>query len=155
MTVDPIQPYSEDSSPVGSPRSGSAPTNAPVKMSKQDRRAQREHNDLITVLNTEEGRAVLMRILNRCNPYKPNTEPDAFRQGIREGQRQIGTWLIATVTRADPVGYSKLLEDNAQRLQKIANDESLIAENEQKKADKATPLHRIRDWGLRMVRRAI
>jgi hypothetical protein len=155
MSVTPLNPFAEDSAPTGAQapedmKPGPATTK---RMTARERKDQREHNELVAVLNSEEGRAVIGRILDRCKPYTPNTEADAFRQGIREGQRQIGTWLIGAITRVDPVGYSKLLEDRAQRLEKARTEEALISEREDLEREQSKPLHRLAQWGKRLVNR--
>lgn len=155
MSVTPLNPFAEDSAPTGAqvPVETKTGDPKPKRMSARDRRELREHNELVEVLNTTDGRAVIGRILDRCKPYHANTEPDAFRQGIREGQRQIGAWLIGALTKVDPVGYAKLLEDRAQRLEKTRTEEAVIAERDELERHQSTPLHRLTAWGKRMLGR--
>lgn len=156
MTITPLQPFTEDTAPTGSGPAPAEQQPQPRRMSPRERQEQREHNELVAVLNTPEGQAVLLRILDRCKPYHPNNEADAFRQGIREGQRQIGTWLIGIVTKVDPVGYAKLLEQRAQRLERIRSEEAIMADQERVTENAEKPLwQRAVDWAQRRARRAV
>lgn len=83
-------------------------TTDPQKLKEQDEefklKRERELKDLRTVLKTGEGRAVLRRILERCHPFLPSfigkgsPNSETF---LREGERNIGLFIMAEVEEAD------------------------------------------------------
>ncbi len=80
-----------------------------------DRKRDREHNQLVEVLATPHGRAVIWRILEQCNPYAANDKGTEYQRGVQEGQRRIGNWVITLIEGADRLGYAKMIEDDANR----------------------------------------
>lgn len=107
---------------------------ARVEVSAKERRQQREHNHLVNVLATEDGRALVWRILDHCKPYTANDKPGEYQRGIQEGERRVALWLLALIDDVDSFGYAKLIEDNAQRQGRIDALEHAIARNEQVQA---------------------
>ncbi len=96
-----------------------------------DRKRDREHNHLVEVLATADGRALLWRILEHCNPYAANDRGTEYQRGVQEGQRRIGNWVITLIESADRLGYAKLIEDDANRQAHIDAIEQAIAIGEQ------------------------
>jgi hypothetical protein len=78
-------------------------------ISALERRRQREHNELVAVLNTEAGQAVIMRILAHCRPYHSTWSMDQSVMVLAEGKRAVGLWLIQEIQHVDPEMYAKLL----------------------------------------------
>jgi hypothetical protein len=143
VAVDPLNPLAEDSAPLPSETAPpEKPDAKPKRMSPQERRALRAHNHLVRMLNDEDGRAVIMRIILRCNPYAQNRQATDFARGVAEGERRVGTWLIGLITKADPLGYAKLLDDHVARETQYRDEDALILANEAKDVAAADPWHR-------------
>ncbi len=129
----------EDRSPE--PSRGAPPTRpmpvpltpAQAAMSAANRKRDREHNHLVEVLATDDGRALIWRILEQCNPYAMNDKGTEYQRGVQEGQRRIGNWIITLIESADTLGYANLIIDDAQRQAKIRDVERAIQMGEQAK----------------------
>ncbi len=116
------------------------PPRRPVQVGKTaaDRKRDREHNQLVEVLSTADGRALLWRILEHCNPYAANDKGTEYQRGVQEGQRRIGNWIITLIESADRLGYAKLIEDDANRQAHIdAIEQAILIGEQQTKAAEA------------------
>lgn len=104
---------------------------------KADRKRDREHNQLVEVLATPHGRAVVWRFLEFCNPYAANDKGTEYQRGVQEGQRRIGLRIITLIESADRLGYAKMIEDDANRQAHIDALELAIEIGEQQTKDAA------------------
>lgn len=94
------------------------PQGAPKKQSRKDiqailwaRRNNRELNQLSHVLATEDGQAVIMRILDRCHIYFEGHLDDAA-----QGRRSMGIRLIKEIMALSPDSYPNLLLNHGKRM---------------------------------------
>lgn len=85
---------------------------------------RREHNDLVEVTSTEAGQRVIMRILDKCTPYLSSFDRDPAVVMYKEGQRNVGLWLIRELQKMDLEGYANLLKLHAQREKKRLDEEA-------------------------------
>lgn len=116
--------------------SAPAPRRAPPRpvqpgKTKADRARDREHNQLVEVLATPHGRAVIWRFLEFCSPYAANDKGTEYQRGVQEGQRRIGLRIITLIENADHLGYAKMIEDDANRQAHIDAIELAIAVGEE------------------------
>jgi hypothetical protein len=76
-----------------------------------DRRAS-ELNDLGILFDTQAGRRVLRRILERTGPLRQTFDADSERlSSMRAGERNIGLWILAELVDARPEGVGALIAD--------------------------------------------
>lgn len=127
----------EDASPEVRGTPPPAPLAPAVReTSAKERREQREHNHLVNVLATEDGRALIWRILDHCRPYNANAQTSEYLRGIQEGERRVALWLLTLIDGVDSFGYAKMIEDNVQREQRVAATEQAIEHaGEKQRAD--------------------
>lgn len=74
--------------------------------------------DLDAVLQTPQGRRVLLSILERCGLYRGAFTGEADATSFRLGEQNIGLWLIAQIEHVGPTEYPKLLLEAAQKKDK-------------------------------------
>lgn len=77
-------------------------------------RKERENNDLTTVLSTEAGQAVIMRILNSCHLYYEGKLDD-----YAQGQRSVGIHIVRQISEISPEAYPNILLKHARRQQAL------------------------------------
>lgn len=89
-----------------------------VKKSRKDvqailwsRKHNRELNQLSHVLATEDGQAVIMRILDRCHIYFEGHLDDAA-----QGRRSLGVRLIREIMELSPDSYPNMLLNHGKRM---------------------------------------
>ncbi len=92
-----------------------------------------ERKNLVKVLATDDGRAVIWRILEFCSPYAANDKTTDYLRGVQEGERRIGLRIITLIESADTLGYAKLIEDDAERQAHIEKIETAIRLGEQQR----------------------
>ncbi len=115
MSLDPINRPVEDAvyADAGPVRSGEERKAAHTKA--YDFQKETERNDLLTVLQSEQGIAVIMRILAHCAPYQPVPMGEHGQAGVMEGRRRVGLWLISQIQSVDPELYPRLLLSHLKR----------------------------------------
>jgi hypothetical protein len=74
--------------------------------------------DLDAVLQTPQGRRVLLRILDRCGVYRGAFTGEAAATSFRLGEQNLGLWLIAQIENVGPTEYPRLLLEAAQKRDK-------------------------------------
>ena len=109
---------------------------APSDETAKERLDRRERNELLEVINTDAGRALVWRILGHCHPLDANKGDNEFRRGIAEGERRIGIWLTEVIENADVAGMAKLMVDAGVRAGQIEQQELAIEYN-RKQAEEA------------------
>ena len=115
MSLDPInRPLPEDTLPrEDAPRADKKERREAASDVAEVRRIQ-QLSDLATVLSTDEGRRVLLRVIGHANIYEYRTDhADAVSLARREGQRQSALWLIDEIMHVRPDTYPNLLLYNA------------------------------------------
>ena len=74
-----------------------------------DRRKDELH-DLGAMLDSQTGRRVLRRILERSGPLRQTFDAESERlSSLRAGERNIGLWLLAELTQARPESIGGLI----------------------------------------------
>ncbi len=130
--TDPIEPVDSDDkiyADLGPPNYQRIRNSKQLQADAVLRQKQRERAELVAVLKTDAGQAVVMRLLGFCNPYK-TTEGDL----AAEGRRQVGIFLIKAIDDADPEMYPVLLQEHLERQRRHAATEAAIAENHRRNA---------------------
>lgn len=79
--------------------------NAKIKKQLLD---DRNHNDLKFILDSEQGRRFLWRILGNCGVFKTSfvTSSEIY---FNEGKRSIGLQILAEIMDCDPNAYLKMI----------------------------------------------
>lgn len=73
-----------------------------------------ELEDVHSMMKSESGRRVTFRLLEKAGIHSTSYNPDAPREHIffREGQRNLGLWLLSEVQEVCPQLYLRMLEEN-------------------------------------------
>ena len=73
-----------------------------------------ELEDIHSLMNREAGRRVIFRMLTRAGIHSSSYNVDSPERHIffKEGQRNIGLWLLAEIQESCPELYLKMLEEN-------------------------------------------
>lgn len=109
------------------PRVGAAPSRKEEQARAYQATVDRENNELSLVLGTEEGQAVIMRILDGCGIYY-----DGHMTDLQQGRRLVGLSIIKSVAALGPEAYPKLLVGHAQRQQRIRDQATAATSNASK-----------------------
>lgn len=66
--------------------------------------------DLLSLMETDEGKRVLWRILSHVRPMHMSYVPGGRIEDMcfNEGRRSVGTWLLAEMNEADSQAFLKL-----------------------------------------------
>ena len=82
---------------------------------------ERNVDDFRRVLATQEGRAIIWRMLSYCdlNSDPPTHPQDTFRF---VGRQDVGRWLIKEVFTSDPGAYKLMWQEAEERELEGAND---------------------------------
>lgn len=127
---------------------------AAARQAIEERRRQREHNDLLTVLATPEGRAVVMRILSYANPYASTIRVINGHDEVSpvaEGRRDVGLFIVDVITKADPARYARLTLEHLEHKRRMEAEDAAIAEEARRKLAPRSRLERIAERiGLRL-----
>lgn len=66
--------------------------------------------DLRFLLSTPQGKRFIWRALEQCSVFKGGfAAPDQLM--FREGERNIGTWLLAQITEANPHALIEMMKE--------------------------------------------
>ena len=73
-----------------------------------------EIEDLKLVMGTENGRRFVYRFLVRSGLYicSYSSEMPVENTVFKEGQRNMGLWLLAELNQSTPKAYLKMIEEN-------------------------------------------
>lgn len=87
--------------------------------------------DLKAILSTENGRRYLHYLIHFCGLYSTSMTGSS-ETFFREGMRSVGLKLLADITRLDPEGYFKMLNEtkNIKQTIKVYNSRKDRLENE-------------------------
>lgn len=131
---DPIEkPIVEDSGMSGAPlvqKLGKPLTKQEVAAKIFQRKKNRQAQELGAVLATDEGQAVIMRILSDCHIYS-----DVILDEPRAGQRQLGIRLIKEIHALGDDSYPNLLINHDKRQLRYRAEEDTIEIDASKASD--------------------
>lgn len=75
-------------------------------------RRKDELHDIGAMLDSQTGRRVLRRILERTGPLRQTFDVESERvSSLRAGERNVGLWLLAELTEARPESIGGLIAD--------------------------------------------
>jgi hypothetical protein len=72
---------------------------------------EQEANDVRSLLNSEEGRRYLWRLLSRCRVYK-SSFTGSSETFFLEGQRHVGLAILDDIMDAEPDAYLLMIKEN-------------------------------------------
>jgi hypothetical protein len=91
----------------------------PELVDEQRRNARRKREgeiaDLRAAMADPVASRVLWRVLAKCHVYETSFTGHGSRDAFNEGERNIGLFLIAEMTEADPAGFAKLMTEEKSR----------------------------------------
>lgn len=93
---------------------------------------ERERNELNKVLNTQEGQAVIMRLIDQCHIYSDQMLDDAA-----QGQRILGVKLVKQICALSPDSWPNMLLAHAKRQQLLKDAEDARDDIDAKKTSGA------------------
>jgi len=75
-------------------------------------RRKDELHDIGVMLDSQAGRRVMRRILERTGPLRQTFDADSERvSSLRAGERNVGLWLLAELTEARPESIGGLIAE--------------------------------------------
>ncbi len=83
-------------------------------LAEQQAKEQRasEMHDLGVILDSQAGRRVLRRLLERTGPLRQTWDVESERvSSLRAGERNVGLWLLAELTDARPESIGGLIAE--------------------------------------------
>ncbi|MEX5367408.1 hypothetical protein WCE00_10625 [Acinetobacter haemolyticus] len=84
-----------------------------------EQQQEQEANDLKAVLKTEQGKRVLMRLINRAAVLQPTyasgTNPSDF--AFMEGRREFGLYIIAEITKVSSDTWLDMQKEHFKQIQ--------------------------------------
>lgn len=101
-------------------------------------RREREDNELRTVLGTYAGRSVAWRLLERCGIYELSFSSDSHNTAFREGNRNVGLFLLSELMRVAPDAYAQMQRESEQR--KAAQRDARKPRKAQRSGEPARPV---------------
>lgn len=111
---------SEDDTPKVRPE-------AQTRIDAFSRAKERERNDLASVLTTDQGQALMWRILERCGVYHGTFSASHASASFNEGRRDIALWLLKEMESIDPSLYAHLILSQVKRQAQMNDIELGIA----------------------------
>lgn len=85
--------------------------------SLDERRRERELNDLRFVLSTREGRRTIWRLMEQCKTYGSIFEASA-KIYYNSGRQDVGHYLMAEIAEADEDALFLMMKENKEERQK-------------------------------------
>lgn len=85
-----------------------------VKKAEQRERDERKRqlDDIRTLLSSSSGRRFVWRILEKCNSFSSVFSNDASFMAYNAGQQDLGHFLMAEITEANPSLLFKLMKEH-------------------------------------------
>lgn len=78
-------------------------------------REDQEHNDMLFVLNSEQGRRVLWRILSHGGLYRSPYHHSGSQQNINIGMGEVSRWLLGQIVGVDEQKWLQMQTENLQK----------------------------------------
>lgn len=79
---------------------------------RAEEKRKSELRDLGSILDTQAGRRIFRRIIERTGPLRQTFDPQSERlSSLRAGERNVGLWLLAELTEARPDAIGGLIAD--------------------------------------------
>ena len=72
---------------------------------------KRELSDFRSILETNEGRRIFWRILERCRVFESVWDPSAKIHYL-SGQQDLGHWILAEILSSNKAAFFKMIEEN-------------------------------------------
>jgi hypothetical protein len=75
---------------------------------KENLNAQKETLDMQFILQTEQGRRHLWKLLEYCRIYESSADASGSMTYFKEGRRDVGLFVLNKIMQADPDGFLKM-----------------------------------------------
>jgi hypothetical protein len=72
---------------------------------------RQEQNDVKFLLSNIQGRRFLWKYLSKCGVYRTSFTGSS-ETFFKEGQRNVGLWILDDITRANPDAYLLMIKEN-------------------------------------------
>lgn len=82
---------------------------------KQELKQDQEHNDLLFVLDSEQGRRVLWRVLSYGGLYRSPYHHSGSQQNINIGMGEISRWLLSEIVNVDEQKWLQMQSENLKK----------------------------------------
>lgn len=82
------------------------------KSKKANSRAQRDIDDLSTILSDIRGRRFLWRYLGECGVFRSSFNNSGSVTAYNEGMRNIGLKILSEIMEADPEAYTLMATES-------------------------------------------
>lgn len=89
----------------------------PEHVRERARKAKRQERDrdafLTAMMEQQHGRSWMFDLLGFCGVSRSSFASNALEMARREGQRNVGLYLLEQVTRVAPESYVEMLKEHA------------------------------------------
>lgn len=122
---------SEDTYVGGMPMPNAAnPAQIRAATKLRDWKTDEQGNDLRTVLQSIEGRRVILRMLDEAGVWVDAFSPDPYRTARDVGYQAFGKTIIAWLGKADPMIFPRLLVQRLEDSKQEAKDRQTLVDQE-------------------------
>ena len=90
----------------------SDPDQVARRKGEDKRRREREANDLRAVLQTDQGRRVMWRLLEHCGVFRSTFTGHGARDAFNEGARNVGLFVMGELIAADPDALTSMMQES-------------------------------------------
>lgn len=96
------------------------PLDSDARAQRAEERAMRdrlekseEQVDIASLMGEQWGRRVVHRMLDRAGVFRTShVKGDPYETAFREGERNVGNWLLAQIVAETPEQYAAMLKEN-------------------------------------------
>ncbi len=79
-------------------------------------RRKAELNDLFTIMNTDQGRRFIYRLLDLAGVYRISYTGNSQSTAFNEGKRNIGLFIQSEITESDEGLYFKMITEHKKEM---------------------------------------
>lgn len=90
----------------------SDPDQVAKRKGDEKRQREREVNDLRAVLQTDQGRRVMWRLLEHCGVFRSTFTGHGARDAFNEGARNVGLFVMGELIAADPDALTAMMQES-------------------------------------------
>jgi hypothetical protein len=84
---------------------------------------QAELNDLTAIMNMDQGRRFMRRLLGKCGVYQTSFNPDALVMAFNEGRRDVGLEYLADMAEHCQEQWVKMENEYRNRQKQASKDD--------------------------------
>ena len=96
---------------------------------RDNRKKERELNDIRVIISTPEGRRFLWKIISEAGVFRTSFSLDENQMAYQEGRRSIGLNILYDLLDASPSTYMQMQNEYASEMKREENEEKKRQDN--------------------------